>query len=105
MFHYHELMAVVSLPLALGSPSVSSSTTVGERLSFSSVARLGFAAAHDSPALKTEEIQTAPKIDPSNDSSSAIGIHPTNFFVPSILFGRRFETLHSYIQKCVIIMC
>lgn len=61
---------------ALGSSSVASSgsstTTIGERLSFSSVARLGFAAAHDSPGLKTEEIQTAPKIDPSQDSSSAI---------------------------------
>ncbi|KAL8474902.1 hypothetical protein ACS0TY_031354 [Phlomoides rotata] len=61
---------------ALGNPSVASSgssTTIGERQSFSSVARLGFAAAHDSPALKTEEIPTAPKIDPSHDSSSATG--------------------------------
>ncbi|XP_042001437.1 RING finger protein 10 isoform X1 [Salvia splendens] len=54
---------------ALGSPPVISSSgpsTAGERLTFSSVARLGFAAAHDSP------VQITPKIDPSHDSA-AIG--------------------------------
>ncbi|KAL0424181.1 UNVERIFIED_CONTAM: RING finger protein 10 [Sesamum radiatum] len=60
---------------ALGSPAVASSSlpTVGERLSFSSVAKLGFAAAHDSPALKTDEIQAPPKIDLPQESSSATG--------------------------------
>ncbi|KAL0431544.1 UNVERIFIED_CONTAM: RING finger protein 10 [Sesamum radiatum] len=61
---------------ALGSPAVASSSlpTLRERLSFSSVAKLGFAAAHDSPALKTDEIQAPPKIDlPQESSSSAIG--------------------------------
>ncbi|KAG8366757.1 hypothetical protein BUALT_Bualt16G0000900 [Buddleja alternifolia] len=60
---------------ALGSPAVASSSppTIGERQSFSSVARLGFAAAHDSPILKTEEIHTPPKIDLPPDSSSTTG--------------------------------
>ncbi|KAK3412941.1 hypothetical protein EUGRSUZ_I01601 [Eucalyptus grandis] len=42
---------------ALGNPVVMSSSppTVGERKTFSNVTRLGFAAAHDSPALKIEE--------------------------------------------------
>ncbi|KAF8013072.1 hypothetical protein BT93_I1060 [Corymbia citriodora subsp. variegata] len=42
---------------ALGNPVVMSSSppTVGERKTFSNVTRLGFAAAHDSPALKNEE--------------------------------------------------
>ncbi|KAK6153176.1 hypothetical protein DH2020_012815 [Rehmannia glutinosa] len=62
---------------ALGSSAVASSRppTIGERQSFSSVARLGFAAAHDSPSLKTDVTQTAPMIDVPHDSSSAIGIH------------------------------
>ncbi|KAI3463149.1 hypothetical protein Pfo_019812 [Paulownia fortunei] len=62
---------------ALGSPAVVSSRppTTGERQSFSSVARLGFAAAHDSPSLNTDEIQTVPRIDLPHDSSSSIGIH------------------------------
>ncbi|XP_047967210.1 RING finger protein 10 isoform X4 [Salvia hispanica] len=54
---------------ALGSPPMISSSgpsTAGERLTFSSVARLGFAAAHDSP------VQITPKFDPPHDSA-AIG--------------------------------
>ncbi|KAH6781843.1 hypothetical protein C2S52_001363 [Perilla frutescens var. hirtella] len=53
---------------ALGNAAAASSapSTSGERLTFSSVARLGFAAAHDSP------VQIAPKIDPPRDSA-AIG--------------------------------
>lgn len=51
-----------------GSGSGSGSSASGERLKFSSVARLGFAAAHDSPALKTEEIS----IDQPHNST-AIG--------------------------------
>lgn len=43
-------MNVVLLPKALGSPAVVSSgpSTAVERVTFSSVARLGFAAGHDS---------------------------------------------------------
>lgn len=44
--------------------SSSGPSTAGERLTFSSVARLGFAAAHDSP------VQIAPKIDPPRDSAA-----------------------------------
>lgn len=42
-------------------------STAGERLTFSSVARLGFAAGHDSP------IQIAPRTDPAHNSTAAIG--------------------------------
>ncbi|CAA2978229.1 RING finger 10 isoform X2 [Olea europaea subsp. europaea] len=64
---------------ALGSPPVTSSSppTIGERQSFSSVARLGFAAGHDSPALKTEEGQSLPKIDVPHGSSDAAGFRNT----------------------------
>ncbi|KAL2529271.1 RING/U-box superfamily protein [Forsythia ovata] len=64
---------------ALGSPPVTSSSppTIGERQSFSSVARFGFAAGHDSPALKTEEAQALPKIDVPHDSSDAAGLRNT----------------------------
>ncbi|KAL6507253.1 hypothetical protein OROGR_023448 [Orobanche gracilis] len=45
---------------ALGSSiavsSSSSSSSIGEMQSYSSVARLGFAAAHDSPSLKTDDV-------------------------------------------------
>lgn len=56
-------------PAAAASSGSGSGTSIsGERLTFSSVARLGFAAAHDSPALKTEEIP----FDQPHDSA-AIG--------------------------------
>ncbi|XP_051117245.1 uncharacterized protein LOC127241980 [Andrographis paniculata] len=60
---------------ALGSPPVVSSSppAITERLSFSNVARLGFAAAHDSPALKTDEIKTTPRIDIPFDTANASG--------------------------------
>ncbi|KAI6700888.1 hypothetical protein NL676_015212 [Syzygium grande] len=52
---------------ALGNPVVMSSSppAVGERKTFSNVTRLGFAAAHDSPALKNEDSlhRTSLKID------------------------------------------
>lgn len=43
----------------------SSPPAVGERKTFSNVTRLGFAAAHDSPALKNEDSlhRTSLKID------------------------------------------
>lgn len=40
-------------------PTSSSPPFVGERILFSNVARLGFAAGHDSPALKIEETSAA----------------------------------------------
>lgn len=40
-------------------PTTSSPPFVGERILFSNVARLGFAAGHDSPALKIEETSAA----------------------------------------------
>ncbi|CAI9763101.1 unnamed protein product [Fraxinus pennsylvanica] len=64
---------------ALGSPPVTSSSppAIGERQSFSSVARLGFAAGHDSPALKTEEAEALPKIDVPHGSCDVAGLRNT----------------------------
>lgn len=42
---------------------------VGERPLFSNVTRLGFAAAHDSPALKFEEPRSLPRTDVASNSS------------------------------------
>ncbi|XP_057982569.1 uncharacterized protein LOC131167725 isoform X2 [Malania oleifera] len=60
---------------ALGNPAVTSSSppTVGERRLFSSVTRLGFAAGHDSPALKVEEAHSSHYAEGASDSSSATG--------------------------------
>lgn len=60
---------------ALGSSSAISTSppVAGERkLLFSSVTRLGFAAAHDSPALKIEENNADHKSEGANGSSSSI---------------------------------
>lgn len=56
---------------ALGSPAVVSVSppAVGERPLFSNVTRLGFAAAHDSPALKFEEPRSLPRTDVASNSS------------------------------------
>uniref|UniRef100_A0A5B7BNR4 Putative RING finger protein 10 isoform X1 n=1 Tax=Davidia involucrata TaxID=16924 RepID=A0A5B7BNR4_DAVIN len=61
---------------ALGTPPVTSSSppTVGERKLFSNVARLGFAAGHDSPALKIEEAHSLPRTGVTSDSSSVTGV-------------------------------
>ncbi|KAL6587071.1 hypothetical protein OROMI_000049 [Orobanche minor] len=48
----------------------SSSSSIGERQSFSSVARLGFAAAHDSPSLKTDDVSAMDM--PPHDAPSSI---------------------------------
>lgn len=40
---------------------------VEERQTFSNVTRLGFAAAHDSPSLKTEEDNSPPKSQAKSD--------------------------------------
>ncbi|KAK3183896.1 hypothetical protein Dsin_031182 [Dipteronia sinensis] len=60
---------------ALGSSPVISSScpNVGERRLFSSVTRLGFAAAHDSPALKIEETNASQNKEVSNGSSGLPG--------------------------------
>lgn len=65
----------------MGSPAAAASsgsgTSIsGERLTFSSVARLGFAAAHDSPALKTEEIP----FDQPHDSAATGNLY--NYCAP-----------------------
>ncbi|CAK7348114.1 unnamed protein product [Dovyalis caffra] len=52
------------------SPMSSSPPVAGERILFSNVARLGFAAGHDSPSLKIEETVPLQNNKPSNDSSS-----------------------------------
>ncbi|KAL0461800.1 UNVERIFIED_CONTAM: RING finger protein 10 [Sesamum latifolium] len=82
---------------ALGSPAVASSSlpTVGERLSFSSVAKLGFAAAHDSPALKTDELQAPPKIDLPEESSSAIGRRNAGASFANITRAKHVEVQHT----------
>ncbi|XAR52059.1 hypothetical protein NMG60_11006909 [Bertholletia excelsa] len=56
---------------ALGSSAVSSLSppTVGERKLFSNVARLGFAAGHDSPALKIDDVQSLSNREIISDST------------------------------------
>ncbi|XP_050270649.1 uncharacterized protein LOC126714513 isoform X1 [Quercus robur] len=82
---------------ALGSSPVTSSSppTVGERKLFSNVTRLGFAAAHDSPALKIQEPNSLPDkgvtSNPSGiDGSKSAG---TPSFVNIISRGKSAETL------------
>ncbi|GAB4848627.1 hypothetical protein Ancab_003337 [Ancistrocladus abbreviatus] len=60
---------------ALGSSTVASSSPLvrGERMLFSSVARMGFAAGHDSPSLKIEELQPAQHTERTSDSSGLSG--------------------------------
>ncbi|XP_023530957.1 RING finger protein 10 isoform X1 [Cucurbita pepo subsp. pepo] len=61
---------------ALGSsPVTSSSPPVGGRQLFSSVTRLGFAAAHDSPSLRIEETDSLHINEVKSDSSGANEIH------------------------------
>nr|POE85658.1 ring finger protein 10 [Quercus suber] len=79
---------------ALGSSPVTSSSppTVGERKLFSNVTRLGFAAAHDSPALKIQEPNSLPdKGVTSNPSGSKSAGTPS--FVNIISRGKSAETL------------
>lgn len=52
----------------------SSPPNIGERQSFSNVARLGFAAGHDSPALKTEDAHSLTGMEVSSDSVGASGM-------------------------------
>ncbi|XP_068656370.1 uncharacterized protein [Aristolochia californica] len=61
---------------ALGSPPVSSTSppVVGERKLFSSVTRLGFAAAHDSPSLRAEESsETSRSMEATAEATAATG--------------------------------
>lgn len=68
------LISVIILSLALGnSPGTSSSSPVGGRLLFSSVTRLGFAAAHDSPSLRIEETGSVHSNEVKSDLSGVNG--------------------------------
>ncbi|XP_044502643.1 RING finger protein 10 isoform X3 [Mangifera indica] len=69
---------------ALGSAPVASSSppNVVERRLFSSVTRLGFAAGHDSPSLKTEETSAVRKNEGSN-GSSGVTVGSRNLAIPS----------------------
>lgn len=61
---------------ALGSPVVTSTSppTFGERKLFSNVTKLGFAAGHDSPGLKIEEVHSEHSTSVASDSSGVTGI-------------------------------
>ncbi|GKB04280.1 RING finger protein 10 isoform X2, partial [Tanacetum coccineum] len=73
---------------ALGSSSVTSSSppTVVDRPLFSNVARLGFASAHDSPTLRTEETNI------SSGSSTALPAGGTTSFANVISRAKPVET-------------
>ncbi|KAG5526954.1 hypothetical protein RHGRI_028030 [Rhododendron griersonianum] len=69
---------------ALGRSAVASSSppAVGERKLFSSVAKLGFAAGHDSPALKIDGAHSLSKHEVASDSSGLNGLRnagPSSF--------------------------
>ncbi|KAK9225354.1 hypothetical protein WN943_010395 [Citrus x changshan-huyou] len=66
---------VVCSDVALGNSPVTSSSppNVGERRLFSNVTRLGFAAGHDSPALKIEETNALNNNEQSNGYSGVTG--------------------------------
>lgn len=70
---------------ALGSSAVASSSppTVGERKLFSNVAKLGFAAGHDSPALKVEDAQSLSELEVASNSSGLNGVGLRNADAPS----------------------
>lgn len=64
-----------SFCLALGNSTLSSSPqVVGERKLFSSVTRLGFAAAHDSPSFQAQETSDLHNNNSIADSSGTPGI-------------------------------
>lgn len=62
---------------ALVSPTVTSTTpqNIGERQSFSNVARLGFASGHDSLGLKLEETSSLPRTGMQRDTFATVGIN------------------------------
>ncbi|KAJ9132884.1 hypothetical protein P3X46_033709 [Hevea brasiliensis] len=63
-----------STTMSSSPPTSSSPPLVGERILFSNVARLGFAAGHDSPALKIEETSASHKNNKAaNDSPGVSG--------------------------------
>lgn len=53
--------------------TASSPPNIGERRLFSNVTRLGFAAGHDSPALKNEETNALHNNEQPNGSSGVTG--------------------------------
>ena len=73
VFHICPLL-FFCLALGISSPMSSSPPVAGERILFSNVARFGFAAGHDSPALKIEENVPLQNNKPGNNSSNLNGI-------------------------------
>lgn len=70
----------------------SSPPLVGERKLFSNVTRLGFAAAHDSPALKIQEPNSLPDNGLTANPSGINGIFPNP---TRMCFCLRFEFMQS----------
>jgi len=73
VFHLCPLL-FFCLALGISSSMSSSPPVAGERILFSNVARFGFAAGHDSPALKIEENVPLQNNMPGNNSSNLNGI-------------------------------
>ena len=70
------MILMFSYPIsALGSSTVISSSppVAGERKLFKNVTRLGFAAAHDSPSLQTEEGNSVQNNEVATDSTGVAG--------------------------------
>ncbi|RVW45252.1 RING finger protein 10 [Vitis vinifera] len=82
---------------ALGSPVVTSTSppTFGERKLFSNVTKLGFAAGHDSPGLKIEEVHSVHSTSMASDSSGVTGSRNagTPSFANVISRGKSVESL------------
>lgn len=82
---------------ALGSPVVTSTSppTFGERKLFSNVTKLGFAAGHDSPGLKIEEVHSVHSTNMASDSSGVTGSRNagTPSFANVISRGKSVESL------------
>ncbi|XP_010660682.1 uncharacterized protein LOC100248015 isoform X2 [Vitis vinifera] len=79
---------------ALGSPVVTSTSppTFGERKLFSNVTKLGFAAGHDSPGLKIEEVHSVHSTSMASDSSGSRNAG-TPSFANVISRGKSVESL------------
>lgn len=76
-FSLDDFAALGGGPAAISSSPPLTTATGGERMQFANVARLGFAAAHDSPALRTEgSTPSKSKLEPAtskNSSGATIG--------------------------------
>lgn len=80
---------------ALGGSTVTSTSppAVGERKLFSNVARLGFAAAHDSPALKVGEAHSLHNTEVKSRSSSVTGSGNSSSFANIISRAKPVESV------------